>query len=771
MNQSILSGFVNMKLKSKILSGFGVIFLFLAAVIAIYQFSIKDVTKEFDHLLAHEVLIKGHADNIQMLALKIQTLADDFLLHKNMEDLDKIKESVAQLKEEAETGIGLADKAKYDVAIKKAENIIKLADEYQRIFEKFVKAWQVQGLDRFSGLTGEVTDLAALMMKDMKQYDVGELHTRYLQLLRYTNNYTRTRNSKDKNKLMQAVSAYERLLEQSQCEVISKRIQKERLNEYSRSFNRYIDADKDSRDKYRWAMNSALTDIEKALDNILVPGCQQKLLQLRRREKDYYMRNDPKYVKAVYSWIDDIGKSFRDSKIARSHVVNMEDNLSAYKKAFSSIVEGRVGIETLSAAMDTHVHNVLELSDEIAKMVQEVLGVRSEEIMAKGHDKANIAMGLGIGALILGTIIAFFMGNMISRPIVKVSEIVRRIFSERDFTLNVPIESADEIGAMSIELNNLMEQLRINYKGADQVVINVEKHAIDVGKRATANKDRAGAQQNKAAEMQNTIKEMGITAGEVAQFSNSQKEAAATSGERVDSLVKAMDDMDKATQRSSEHGQQVLAAAEEGTSAVSETVKGMQNIAESSDQIAEIIAVITEIAEKTDLLALNAAIEAARAGEHGKGFAVVADEVGKLAQRSSEAAKEITKLIRDSVARVKEGTRLTGDSRLALAKIMEGGQINMEAIAGISKVVAAMVSDTRRIGDEMEEIATRSDEMDKLTSLQAGRSGKLVNMSMESAEVAAKTVEGAGIVVGITEDLQQESLALKQEVETFKYEA
>lgn len=500
------------------------------------------------------------------------------------------------------------------------------------------------------------------------------------------------------------------------------------------------------------------------------------------------------------------------------------------------------------------------------------------------EDIATFATYQSTVGMAIGVIIALFLSLVISRaitgPILKVVQTVNRVATENDLTLVVDVNSKDELGVMAKSFNEMMGVIREAFGVVSNAAVSVADSSQTVATGAGNNRNRAEEEMKRAQTSEKVITEMGNTAGQVSNAASGQQQAAQSSQKLLEDLVNkmhtvsesalgqnkeanitiervtemgetgakvvataqeqgsmveqvtgsianmvdAVGNMQNAVGQAQQHGKASLEAAEEGANSVASTVQGMQAISESSEQISEIIGVITEIAEQTNLLALNAAVEAARAGAHGKGFAVVADEVGKLAQRSSEAAKEITQLIKDSTGNVAAGVKLTDQSQQALAKIAEGGRVNMQAIEAISNTsdvlntnttevkgqvetlnklaqeigsmaqeqgvrraaaeealgilleysnnITSLVTESngsiQEMNKEMAGVVQRGEEMSELTGLQAQRSKAITKLSTESAVAASQTVEGAGKVVDITKNLREQSDNLSSQVQQFK---
>jgi methyl-accepting chemotaxis protein len=153
-------------------------------------------------------------------------------------------------------------------------------------------------------------------------------------------------------------------------------------------------------------------------------------------------------------------------------------------------------------------------------------------------------------------------------------------------------------------------------------------------------------------------------------------------------------------------------SARQSGNVVANAVTAMGRIESSSQQIANIISVIDEIAFQTNLLALNAGVEAARAGEAGKGFAVVAQEVRELAQRSAQAAREIKGLIDKSTVEVETGVKLVSETGTALKKIET-------YIVTINQHIESIATSVKEQSVGLSEVNTAVNEMDQVTQQNA----------------------------------------------------
>ena len=339
-----------------------------------------------------------------------------------------------------------------------------------------------------------------------------------------------------------------------------------------------------------------------------------------------------------------------------------------------------------------------------------IMNIREDMAIIK---RVSLLIWIGQGIL---QIVLFFVIGLIVRRLLKqlggepayVIDIAHQI-SKGNLSQEIAIRSGDGSSLLAA-MKQMQASLREIIGGALQTAEKVAQAARQLAASSHEVLNASERQSDASTSVAAAVEEMTVCIGQISENANdAQKHASETGSLALEGsavVQKVVVEMDKISE------------------AVTTSSTVITSLGEQSHQISNIVKVIKEIADQTNLLALNAAIEAARAGEQGRGFAVVADEVRKLAERTAVSTQEISAMIQSiqggtneavegmakGSTRVNDGVQMVGLAGMSMEKIQAGVQGVLASVRDISSSLKEQSSSSNLIAKNIEGIAQMTEE-------------------------------------------------------------
>ncbi|MEM1284475.1 MAG: HAMP domain-containing methyl-accepting chemotaxis protein [Pseudomonadota bacterium] len=431
----------------------------------------------------------------------------------------------------------------------------------------------------------------------------------------------------------------------------------------------------------------------------------------------------------------------------RAMAAEFEEHFAQFADLFSqivSLVEERNGV--LASELDTFGPQMAQAYAAVLENVvdkQNTVGPRAAERVAS---VGQSTMVISVVAVLLGAVAAFFIGRLIARSI---SDAVARMSELADGQLDIEItgdDRKDELGDMARALLIFRDKGRENERLQAEQAAAEERAEVEKRQALNALADEfegnvnevVSSVSNAAQLMVNLSSTLSESAGRAGERSTTVAAASEEASTNVETVAAASEQMTNSIAEVSERITQSASMTEDAARGTEKATNNVSKLSQSAQTIGDVIAMISAIAEQTNLLALNATIEAARAGEAGKGFAVVASEVKSLANQTAKATEEISSQI----------TGMQTDTGAVVEAIENIGTMIQELNAGASSIAAAVeeqhsatqeiARNTQQAADGTREVSANISEVSTAVQETGSAAGEVLTASSQLAEEAER---------------------------------
>lgn len=327
--------------------------------------------------------------------------------------------------------------------------------------------------------------------------------------------------------------------------------------------------------------------------------------------------------------------------------------------------------------------------------------------------------------------LAILLRVFIFKPIKKIQQTLTKIEKNSDLSIIMPVQANNEIGRISVAFNRMLAKFAYSLSHVVGATEELDQAAEKLAKQSAFSQQSAHQQKQEVQEIQSAIQQLRANLTKVKE--NSEYSTQAT--QQASQIVTQGQTTSK----------EVVQVIEKIELVVSDSTAKIEKLAHSSKQMAEVLVVINDIAEQTNLLALNAAIEAARAGEAGRGFAVVADEVRSLSLRTHSSTQEIEKMIEqlqqeantcvNIMASTQQATHSGVEKVNQTSELLDNIQEQIAHIFNLTKTTFANIEEQNQLNQHVYQNIQRINQHSDETSSSAK---KTVETSTTLAQLAQK---------------------------------